>query len=216
MALVFLDANVLVPSYTRTLLVMAAPLSDFTVVWSLHAEAEAERHQEAGAVPISALRRRFGWDALVPDGDVELDDTDAKDRPILSAASLAGASFIVTENIKDFGEQDLARLQMSAVHPDLFLASRLSIQTYRDVLGRLAKGRTREPRTAEGIHRVETGERLPLLAQRMRAAYTVDPSPPTQRTPRLTFRGVRCVACGKQPTGAGTLTLGVCSECSVE
>ena len=66
MTLVYLDANVLVPSYTRTLLVMSAPLSDFTVAWSLHAESEAERHQEAGAVPISALRRRFGGDALVP------------------------------------------------------------------------------------------------------------------------------------------------------
>lgn len=170
MTLVYLDANVLVPSYTRTLLVMAAPLSDFTVAWSLHAEAEAERHQAAGAVPISALRRRFGWDALVPDGDIELDDTDAKDKPILSAASLAGASFIVTENVRDFGTRDLSRLQMSAVHPDLFLASRLSIETYRDVLGRLAKARTRQPWTAEDIHRVETGERLSLLAQRMRAA----------------------------------------------
>lgn len=39
MTLVYLDANVLVPSYTRTLLVMSAPLSDFTVAWSLHAEA---------------------------------------------------------------------------------------------------------------------------------------------------------------------------------
>lgn len=96
MTLVYLDANVLVPSYTRTLLVMAAPLSDFTVAWSLHVEAEAERHQEAGAVPISTLRRRFGWDALVPDGDIELGDTDAKDKPILSAASLAGARFIIS------------------------------------------------------------------------------------------------------------------------
>lgn len=213
MTLVYLDANVLVPSYTRTLLVMAAPLSDFTVAWSLHAEIEAERHQEAGAVPISALRRRFGWDVLVPDGDVELDDTDAKDKPILSAASLAGASFIVTENVKDFGVRDLSRLQMSAVHPDLFLANQLSIETYRDVLGRLARARTREPNRAEETHRVETGERLPILAQRMKTAYAVEPSPAARRTPRLTFRGVRCVACGKLLTSAESLALGVGPEC---
>lgn len=216
MPLVYLDANVLVPSYTRTLLVMVAPLSDFTVVWSLHSEAEAERHQEAGAVPISTLRRRFGWDALVLDGDIKLDDTDAKDKPILSAASLAGASFIVTENIKDFGARDLARLQMSAVHPDLFLANRLSIDTYRNVLGRLAKARTREPRTPEGIHRVETGERLPLLANRMRAAYAIEPSPSAQRTPRLTFRGARCVTCGKLLASVGSPELGVCAECHIK
>lgn len=216
MTLVYLDANVLVPSYTRTLLVMAAPLSDFTVAWSLHAEAEAERHQEAGAAPISKLRRRFGWDALVPDGDIELDDTDVKDKPILSAASLAGASFIVTENIKDFGARDLARLQMSAVHPDLFLANRLATDVYRDILGRLAKTRTREPHTAEEMHRVETGERLPLLAQRMETAYDVDPSQSARRTPRLTFRGARCVACGKVFTASGHTELGVCADCRTE
>ncbi|MFT4229492.1 MAG: hypothetical protein QM602_04305 [Microbacterium sp.] len=43
MTLVYLDANVLVPSYTRTLLMMAAPLSDFTVAWSLASAAQALR-----------------------------------------------------------------------------------------------------------------------------------------------------------------------------
>ncbi|MFZ2238047.1 MAG: hypothetical protein WAV90_00730 [Gordonia amarae] len=137
MALVYLDANVLVPSYTRTLLIMSAPMSDFTVVWSLHAETEAERHQESAATRISALRKRFGWEVLVPDGEVQLADTDDKDKPILSAASLAGAELVITENVKDFGVDDLARLQMSAVHPDLFLAHRLGVETYRDILARL-------------------------------------------------------------------------------
>ncbi|MFT4296676.1 MAG: hypothetical protein QM582_14825 [Micropruina sp.] len=139
------------------------------------------------------------------------------DKPILSAASLAGASFIITENIKDFGARDLSRLQMSAAHPDLFLANQLSIDTYRNVLGRLAKARTRQPCTAEEIHRVETGDLLPLLAQRMRAAYPVEPSTAAgRRTPRLTFRGVRCVACGKLFTNPGSLALGVCAECHIE
>lgn len=52
---------------------------------------------------------------------------DTKDRPILSAASLARADLVITENIKDFGAEDLARLQMSAVHPDLFPANHLSV-----------------------------------------------------------------------------------------
>lgn len=193
MTLVYLDANVLVPSYTRTLLIMAAPLSDFTVCWSLHAEAETERHQNKGAVPISVLRDRFGWDALVSDGEVELNDTEVKDRPILSASALAGASFVVTENIKDFGKDDLSRLQMSAVHPDLFLAHRLSVDTYRQLLGRLAKARTRVPNTAAEIHRVETGERLPLLARRMRDTYEVTVAQPTKgRTELHISRGALC------------------------
>lgn len=213
MALVYLDANVLVPSYTRTLLIMAAPLSDFTVIWSAHAEAEAERHQESGAAPISALRTRFGWDVLVPDGEVELDDTDAKDKPILSAASLAGADFIVTENVKDFGFHDLARLQMSVMHPDLLLANRLGVETYRNVLARLARARTREPNTAEEIHRVETGGYLPLLAEHMKDAYPVDLAPPAKGRPRLTFRGVRCVRCSEHLADATSRRLGLGPEC---
>jgi hypothetical protein len=213
MVLVYLDANVLVPSYTRTLLVMTAPLLDVTVVWSPQAEAEAERHQEAGAAPISALRKRFGWDALVPDGEVELDDTDPKDKPILSAAARAEATHVITENIKDFGARDLARLQMSAVHPDLFLATCLSVEIYRDTLARLAKTRAREPKTAEEIHRVETGARLPLLAERMKDAYPGDLVSPTRGSPRLTFRGVRCVSCGELLVDPMSLKLGLGPDC---
>lgn len=192
---------------------MAAPLSDFAVIWSLHAEAEAERHQESEAAPISVLRKRFGWDALVPDGDIELDDTDAKDKPILSAASLAGADLVITENVKDFGARDLSRLQMSAVHPDLFLANRLSIKTYRDILTRLARTRSKQPNTPEEIHRIETGERLPLLAARMREAFPVEVKPPAKGAPRLTFRGVRCVSCGQLLTDRASLKLGLGPEC---
>jgi len=213
MGLVYLDANVLVPSYARTLMMMAAPLSDFTVVWSPYAEAEAERHQEPGAVPISALRERYGWDAFVPDGEIELDDTDAKDRSILSAASLAGADLVITENVKDFGARDLARLQMSAAHPDLFLAKRISVETYRGILARLAKTRTKEPNTAKEIHRLETGARLPLLAARMEHAYRVELASPGKGAPRLTFRGVRCVACSELLTDRMSLKLGLGPGC---
>lgn len=213
MTLVYLDANVLVPSYTRTLLAMAAPLSDFTAVWSIHAESEAERHQAPGAAPISVLRKRFGWDALVPDGYVELDDTDAKDKPILSAASLAGADLVITENVKDFGVQDLARLQMSAVHPDLFLAHRLGVETYRDILARLARSRSKKPNNAADMHRIESGERLPLLAARMEEAFPVAVAPPSKGPPRLTFRGVKCVSCGQLASGRTSLKLGLGPEC---
>jgi hypothetical protein len=100
---------------------------------------------------------------------------------------------------------------MSAVHPNLSQADRLSIETYHDVLGRLAKARTRQPCTAEDIHRVETGERLPVLAQRMKTAYAVDPSPSAQRTPRLASRGARSVACGSLFTTSVSPELGVCT-----
>lgn len=131
-------------------------------------------------------------------GEIDLDDTDEKDKPILSAASLAGTPFVVTENVKDFGTRDPARLKMSAVHPDLFLANRLSAVTYSDVLGRLSRASRREPNTAaEEIHRVETDERLPLLARRMVDTFAVEYVSPTKGVPRLRFRGVGCVSCGQ-------------------
>lgn len=50
-------------------------------------------------------------------------DTDPKDRLILASAAAAGARFVITENVKDFGITDLRALSVSAVHPDLFLAT---------------------------------------------------------------------------------------------
>lgn len=213
MTIVYLDANVLVPSYTRTLLIMSAPLANFTVVWSHFAETEAVRHQDAGATPITMLRQRFGWNCLVPDGTVTLDDTDPKDQPILSSAILAGAKLVVTENVKDFGAKDLERHQMSAVHPDLFLSKRLTMAMYQDVLGRLASARTRIPNTAEEIHRSETGQRLPLLAQAMEGAYNVNCLPPTKGMPRLTFTGTQCVVCEQNLHGEARGLGGVCFNC---
>ncbi len=213
MTLAFLDANVLVPSYTRTLLIMSAPTAGYGVAWSAYVEAEAMRHQPRRAKPISQLRRAFGWNALVPDQDVELADTEDKDKPVLSAASLAGAEFVVTENVRDFGVADLMRLQMSAVHPDLFMAHRLTVSGYKEVLTELSLARIQAPSDPEEIHRVETGGRLPLLAARMKSAYSVEVDPPAKGKPRLAFRGVRCVSCSEILTDPTGLEFGLGPEC---
>ncbi|MGH3263140.1 MAG: hypothetical protein ACRDNS_14210, partial [Trebonia sp.] len=91
---VYLDANVLAAGISRTLLLLSAPLSDFQAVWSPYAEAEAARHQPARALPIGAVRERYGL-RTVRDGEspVPLVDTDEKDRPILASAAGAGARF---------------------------------------------------------------------------------------------------------------------------
>jgi len=159
--LVYIDANVLAASSRRTFLIMGAALSSYRFTWSPYAETEALRHQDERATPISVLRERYGW-KIVPDADMPLEDTDAKDRLILSAAARAGASMVITENVADFGERDLTRLGMSAVHPDLFCSVRLSANAYRQILDTLADTRTREPRTAHDIHVQEVGEHMPL------------------------------------------------------
>ena len=194
---------------------MSAPLSDFRVTWSLYAEGEALRHQKGSATPIDVLRKRHGW-TIVSDGDLPqlLLDTDPKDIPILSAAALAGANFVVTENIADFGRQDLARLRMSAVHPDLFLSMRLTKTAYRMVLDDLAATRSMQPKTPDGIHSVEVGGYLPRLAATMRSEFPSPPIRPHQHPPRLSFRGYRCVICGRPLTHRSSLASGVGPRCS--
>lgn len=193
---VYLDANVLVPSVTRGLLVIGAVTSGFEVRWSEFGEGEAERHQHERASKISDLRRRFGWRVLVPDGDVGgMVDTDPKDQPHMAAAHAAGARLIVTENIKDFGCEDLRRLSMSVVTPDVFLSVRLEEQSYTGVLEALAGGRTRDPRTPEAIHGREVASLLPTLAQKFASTYDVPLAAPARGAIAESFRGVRCVAC---------------------
>ncbi len=98
-SLVYLDANILIPSVTRGLLIIGAVSSDYRVCWSGFGEAEAERHQHERAAKISDLRRRFGWDVLIPEADVAgMVDTDPKDPPHLAAAHAAGARLVITED----------------------------------------------------------------------------------------------------------------------
>jgi hypothetical protein len=106
--LVYLDANVLVPSITRTLILLCAQDLDYTPVWSPYAETETDRHQRPGARIISELRRQFDIPIVLDEeSSVDLVDTDDKDSPILSSAAACGAELLITENVKDFGVVDL-------------------------------------------------------------------------------------------------------------
>lgn len=209
---VYLDANVLIPSITRGLLIIGAVTSDYAVKWSRFGEEEAERHQHQGASKISELRSRFGWDVLVANvAPVGMVDTDVKDQPHLSAAHAAGARLIITDNIKDFGLEDLSRLSMSAVTPDLFLSIRLDSSSYTTVLDSLARGRTRDPKTPTDIHRIEVARMLPSVANAFAATYGVTLEEPVKGDMTHTFRGVRCVRC-EQVMDASTTPL--CPSCS--
>ncbi len=205
-SLAYLDANVLTAGITRTLLLLSAPLSDFRAVWSPYAEREAARHQPPAALPIAEVRKRYGLATVADASTDDLVDTDAKDRPILAAACAAGAHYVVTENVKDFGAEDLRRLSMSAVHPDTFLRVRLTRATYTFVLDAVAAHRTREPKAAAAVHAVEVSRKLPGLFNAHRGAYGFEPAAPMPGEARLQFRGVRCVRCGQAVSDADDLT----------
>lgn len=212
--LVYLDANVLAAGISRTLLLLSAPLSNFRTVWSPYAEAEAARHQPPRAKPIGQIREQHGL-LTVPDGQspVPLVDTDPKDRPILAAAAAAKARFVITENVKDFGATDLQTLSMSAVHPDLFLASRVTEQTYRLVLDAIAANRSREPRTPTAIHAGEVAKKLPTLFATYQQTLGVEAAELVAGQPKLSFRGVRCVRCTRLLVDSESQSIGLGPDC---
>jgi hypothetical protein len=212
--LVYLDANVLAAGISRTLLLLSAPLSNFRTVWSRVAEAEAARHQPPHAKPIGTVREQYGLQT-VPDGEspVPLVDTDWKDRRILASAAAAGARFVVTENVKDFGVADLRALSMSAVHPDLFLASRLTERTYRFVLDAIAANRSREPATPAAIHASEVAKKMPMLFDAYKQVLGVEVVEQVAGQPKLTFRGARCVRCVRPLTDAESRAIGLGPGC---
>jgi hypothetical protein len=156
----FLDADVLAAPLTRTMLILCGthPKGLFGVRWSLAVESEAERHLRPGQLAVKQLRERFDWGSrvLVPDAPEdagrELSGTSVKDRHVLLAAAQARIPVIVSRNVTDFGREDLVRSALRVVHPDLFLATMVPDEVYRDVLEGLASARTRKPNTPESLH----------------------------------------------------------------
>ena len=119
----------------------------------------------------------------------------------------------MTANVGDFGREDLVRLGVSAVNPDLFLARTMTEDMYRFTLERIAAKRSMEPRTAESIH-ASLGKAHPFLVSAMREAYPgVELLAPTGAPPAEVFRGNRCLVCGKTLSDPESLAMGVGPEC---
>ncbi|MDR1077308.1 MAG: hypothetical protein LBL55_01310 [Propionibacteriaceae bacterium] len=142
--LAFLDANVLAKPFTRTLIVVGAAVggADYAFAWSRYAESEANNHLRAQAKRLEVFRAERGIE-LSPTGagSQGYASTDVKDRQIVVDAVSAGARWIVTENVSDFGWADLQSTGMIAIHYDWFLAEHLSLDAYRQGLGILSHGR---------------------------------------------------------------------------
>lgn len=191
---VFVDADVLAAAVPRSILYYGAALpgANYKLTYSPHTERQAEQNQSAKQIPISELRKRLGWsisDDVANVKTFKLVDTAESDEPILAAAISARAKFIVTGNVKDFGEADLKRHRISAVHPGLFLAHRLTTDHYSTILNRLGATRRREPKSPLGIHEHDVANELPQLFARYRNLFG-EPNPYQPRNPpRLDFRG---------------------------
>lgn len=162
---VTLDACVLVPITLTDILLRAAHRRIFAVRWSDRILDEAQRALVRRGLAEEAASRRFeGMRTAFPFAAVDaipamesLMTNDPKDRHVAATAIAAGAHTIVTFNLKDFPEEDLAPWDLQAIHPDTFLLDQLDLapgammqalddlvramhnpkRTHEEVLGRL-------------------------------------------------------------------------------
>jgi predicted nucleic acid-binding protein len=127
-----LDANVLFPMILRDTLLRVAAAGCFRAHWSDRILDEMARNliEQHRVTPEQAARLVAQMAKAFPEAEVDdwakLEGTmpnDPKDRHVAAAATAAGATFIVTANLKDF-----ARLPkgMQAITPDAFLRDRFN------------------------------------------------------------------------------------------
>jgi hypothetical protein len=211
--LVLLDANILAKPVTRTLLIVGGVPSGFRAVWSAEAEEQAARHMRPRAIPPAVIRRRFGIE-LSPTGTnaARFTGTQKTDRQILADAQAGGARFLVTEDVDDFGVDDLASVGISAVHPDLFLAARLAREGYQAVIDLFVTRQVNPPTTSAQFHAAIARQHRRLFAA-LADLYDIAPVTSGEPEPQHLFRGARCLRCERTLTDPVMLADGLCPDC---
>lgn len=134
----FLDANVLFPAATRSVLLELARKKTYRLLWSdcVHDEWMrnlAARFPEIPAAKIVRMRALMegyvneatvtGYEPLM--ATLVLPDTD--DRHVLAAAIQGRGAIIVTSNLRDFPDTTLAAHGITAMTPDAFALHLLSL-----------------------------------------------------------------------------------------
>ena len=132
----FLDTNVLFGGLKRDLTLTFALACGVEVRWSNHVLGELTRHLseyyaqrgigDPSARVASLLRRMNGAFARALDtvsavGDIGSGWPDEDDERVVKDALSAGASLIVTDNLRDFPRGLLAPLELEALSADAFL-----------------------------------------------------------------------------------------------
>jgi hypothetical protein len=129
---VLYDANVLYPNVLRDVLIRLAQTGLVHARWTDRILDETFRNlgqdrPDIPSVKLDKLRELMnaavpdclvtGYEKLIP--ALTLPDVD--DRHVLAAAIRAGAQVIVTANLRDFPDSELAQFGVEAKHPDEFV-----------------------------------------------------------------------------------------------
>jgi len=135
-----LDTNVIYPVNIRDLLLWFAHYDLFAVKWSSSICDEWTKVMREKGIPEAEIARRIQRmsvafpDALVEnyDGLIEgLQLPDKDDRHVLAVAIKANANLIVTNNLRDFPAEELAKYGLEAKSADDFLADIIDLNHAR-------------------------------------------------------------------------------------
>lgn len=210
--IVFLDANVLAKPVTRTLILRCAA-SGYTVVWSVTAENEADRHRSERQLSVSDLRTTVGIGlSKLGRAPERFTGTSADDQQILADAEAAGTVFLVTEDVDDFAADDLRAAGVTAVNPDLFLAERVDEDVYRRALEVMVSGMRDPSRTPAELHSA-IARQHPRLFRRHHDLFDVAPRSTGHREPAVLYRGLTCLRCLTRHSHESDLVDGLGTEC---
>lgn len=173
------DACVLQPAPLRDFLIRLATTGLFAAKWTdrIHQEWMGNLLAKRPELEDQLPRTRELMDQAVPDCLVEgyepliasLELPDPDDRHVLAAAIRSGAQLIVTINLRDFPEANLANWDIEAVHPDDFVQQQMDLhkgtvvevaKQHRGSLGNPPKsvGEYLQTLSAQGL--VATADRL--------------------------------------------------------
>ena len=159
---VLVDACALVPVLSRNLLLSLAEAELFRLHWSSLILDEAERavagvlaKRDPDDAVARARRARAGMERAFPEAIVTgydmlavglMDLPDPHDAHVVAAALRAGASLIVTDNLKHFAHQSLAPLSLEAKSADDFVADTIDLDQGRAVAAvRTVRERLKRP-----------------------------------------------------------------------
>lgn len=133
-----LDANVLFPLNVRDLLLTFAENGLYTVKWSSKLLEEMFGVFEKKRFPLNETEKEIQikmYNKAFPDALVEnyqklipsIELPDENDRHVVASAIKCNANVIVTYNLKDFPNDYLKTLGLTAIHPDPFIADMIDL-----------------------------------------------------------------------------------------
>lgn len=180
------DACVLYPAPLRDLLMSVALTEQFRAKWTIEIQNEWIRNvlkersdiSEENLHRTAELMRQAVPDAIVENYEGYIDSLelpDPGDRHVLAAAIKCQADVIVTNNLRDFPGEVLARYEVDVQSPDIFLGHLFDLNptAFCAVVRQQRERLKNPPYTAEELLGIFYNQGLPITVGKLREVITL-------------------------------------------